>query len=105
MPTACCNFAEAQLPLIAMPRLEADLNSLRSALQSERQSRTAATLSAAGLKAILEAARERSVQTAAFSNGMKAAVARRVTTGRDQARFDDAESRGHVRPRHKAAAV
>lgn len=58
-------LAKAQLRLEAMPRLEADMNSLRAALEAERQGRVAAEQTAAVLTAKHEACERRADESAA----------------------------------------
>lgn len=87
------DLAKALLRLEAMPRLEADLETLRAELKAERQERTKATQQAAVLEAKLDAARERAVQAEAFSTELKAAVASHDASRRDKARVDGADRR------------
>lgn len=97
--SARIDLAKALLRLEAMPRLEADLKSLRDELKSERQERIAATQQAAVLEAKLEAARERAVQAEAVGADMRAAAIAGAATKRETARIDGAERRRPSQPK------
>jgi colicin import membrane protein len=92
------DLAKALLRLESMPRLEAEVNSLREDLNAERQARSQAAQHAAVLEAKLEAARERAVQAESFSAELKAAVVGRDGNCRNHTRADDAEVRRNPSP-------
>lgn len=92
------DLAKALLRLEAMPRLEAELESLRADLKAERHARSEASQQAAVLDAKLEAARERAAQAEAFTAELKAAVVTSDATRRDRARADDADRRRRSPP-------
>lgn len=98
--SARIDLAKALLRLEGMPRLEADLKSLRDELKSERQERIAATQQAAVLEAKLEAARERAVQAEAVGADMRAAAIAGAATKRETARIDGAERRRPSQPKN-----
>jgi hypothetical protein len=103
--SARIDLAKALLRLEAMPRLEADLKSLRDELKSERQERTAASQLAAVLEAKLEAARERAVQAEAVGADLRAAAGGGATTRRETARIDGAERRRPSQPKKLKASL
>jgi chromosome segregation ATPase len=74
--TARTELAKAQLRLEAMPRLEADLGTVRGAMEAERQGKIAAEQAAAVLTAKHEAAERRAAEADARTANADRAMAR-----------------------------